>query len=156
MRPFKSILVPTDFSAGAALAVELARDLGRRFGASVTLLHVLEPPAYPVPPGGLVYPTPDVSEDLRSEAEARLAQLRQQVESDGGPPTSTTVREGLPQSEIVDTAARGGFDLIVMGTEGRTGLRRALIGSVAERVVRRAPCPVLTVRPSGHPAEARV
>ncbi|HWM86759.1 MAG TPA: universal stress protein, partial [Kofleriaceae bacterium] len=65
----------------------------------------------------------------------------------------TNISQGVPFAEVVREAREGGFDLIVMGTHGRTGLRHALIGSVAEKVVRKAPCPVLTVRPPGQEFE---
>lgn len=120
----REILFATDFSASAEAAGRVARDYARQFGARLHLLHVVW--------GGTDPAMPPV---LRKLAE----------ELGGASPVVTVVESGSPAAQIVRYAGRHGIDLIVVGTHGRTGLTRALLGSVAERVVRTAPCPVLTV-----------
>jgi nucleotide-binding universal stress UspA family protein len=138
MLPIHRILHPTDFSKRSEYALHLACALARDYGAELILLHVVEIPAA-VYGEGVMVPLPD----FRAEAEARLAELR---------PTLPTVRtehrlvEGDPASEILQAALDVHSDLIVMGTHGRTGVSRLLMGSVAEQVVRRATCPVLTIK----------
>jgi nucleotide-binding universal stress UspA family protein len=142
------ILVPTDFSLGAELAMEQAIELARAFGAQVMLFHTYELPIPPAIEGG-GYWTDELPR--RAEAAARLgldgalAQARRRWD---GPASAVTAMIGIGPAalRIVDEAQRGGYDLIVMGTHGRSGLKRLLIGSVAERVVCTATCPVLTVR----------
>jgi universal stress protein A len=139
------ILHPTDFSECAARAQATAVDLVRRLGGEIVLLQVLvETPLY----GESVLNMPTVrsvyeAQRKWSEAtlEARAADLRQ-----GGTKTSWRVQVGVPFEEIVKVAEEERADMIVMGTHGRGGLNRMLLGSVAERVIRLAPCPVLTVR----------
>jgi len=145
------ILAPVDFSAHADGAIAAAAGLARRLGAELILVHVI----------------PD--EELRAIARSRLArrgldqileELGQAVEdhalkvvgfgSGKGPPMQGLAVSGLPAEGIMRAAALLEADLIVMATHGRTGLSHAVMGSVAEDVVRRAPCPVLTIRPAPH------
>jgi len=119
------ILVATDFSQPSEVAVRAAANHARLLGARLHLLHV-------VWPGSDATPSP------------RLEQLAEGLRGDGLT-VVTAVESGLPGPEIVRYATREAIDLIVVGTHGRTGVTRALIGSVAERVIRTAPCPVLTV-----------
>jgi nucleotide-binding universal stress UspA family protein len=143
----KRILVPVDFSDRSLQALDYAAELGRRFGAALTVLHVVEP----VSPAPLAYgPMDDAGALLqellrmgRRELERVAAKLRKRRVS-----SATVLRVGVPYTEITGTAKRSRADLIVMSTHGRTGLARALLGSVAENVVRTAMCPVLTVRDS--------
>ncbi len=144
MRSFDRFLVPFDFSDHSRAALALATDLARRVGAEVQLLHIVVPIVLSVPAVG---PTPmpalGLSVDLPREAERSLAQLvAPLVES--GLRVETHVVES---SSIADTirryAEKIGADLIVMGTHGRTAIARVLLGSVTERTVREAPCPVL-------------
>ena len=146
---FKKILVATDFSAGADAALELALALRQQLGASVTLLHVYDAPNVYTE----VYPfgVDLIAEMERGAREAMTAlveraKARAAVLGGESSPITGTVVAGVPQHTIVEIAADADYDLIVVGTHGRTGLRRVMIGSVAERVVRRAPCAVLTVR----------
>jgi nucleotide-binding universal stress UspA family protein len=127
---FRRMLFPTDFSEASRVAGRMAAALARESGAQLTLLHVVPPVTDPSP----------------SPTLAALA-----TELAPGMSVTTEVLSGLPASRIVEYAQRRGVDLIVMGTHGRTGLSAALLGSVAEAVVRRAPCPVLTV-PATRPA----
>jgi nucleotide-binding universal stress UspA family protein len=140
------ILVATDFSAASGAALEFAKTLATRFDASLHLLHVLEDPyvtgafaadIYAPPPAGL-------RESWLRSAETTMATL---VETDKTAFNITTdVAFGPIASTIVERAVQIGADLIVMGTHGRGGVAHLLMGSVAERVVRTAGCPVLTTR----------
>jgi nucleotide-binding universal stress UspA family protein len=139
------ILHPTDFSDCATAAQTTALDLVRRLGGEIVLLQVLvETPLY----GESVLNMPTVRRVYDAQRkwaektlEARAADLRQ-----GGTKASWRVQVGVPFEEIVKIADEERADMIVMGTHGRAGLNRALLGSIAERVIRLAPCPVLTVR----------
>ncbi len=146
MRPFKKILVPVDFSPHSQEAIRYAADLAQKYEGSITLTHVYQPIAYSVP-DGLVFFTPNQLGELLEELNKRLEQTRAEAEQAGATKVDSKMLQGVPSDEIAALAREGGFDLIVMGTHGRTGLRHALLGSVAERVVRSAPCPVLTVHP---------
>jgi universal stress protein A len=134
---FDRILVPTDFSPCSLHALRYAEELTRRFGAELTLLHVGDPlSASDLPGAGEL--------SGRREIDRALDLLRERDYRVRG-----VLRRGNPSHEIVQAAAAERADLIVMGTHGRTGLKHALMGSVAEGVVRNAPCPVLTVRHTG-------
>ena len=140
------ILVPVDFSAHADRAFNYAVTVAQRFGASLTLVHVVEDPYVTGAWSNEVY-MPNLGEILEAlvaDAERRLAALKQSVTA---PELTieTAVIAGRPAPAIVEHATTGGYDLIVMGTRGRTGLSHLVMGSVAERVLRKAPCPVLTV-----------
>jgi nucleotide-binding universal stress UspA family protein len=135
----KKILFPTDFSISSDAPLAYATALARDTGATLLIVHVEEPPlAYG---GGEMYygaPEPDY---------ARLEQMLANVRpTDPAVPCERKLVTGSPAEAIVELAAVEGVDLIVMGTHGRTGLRRLLMGSVAEVVVRTAPCPVLVYR----------
>ncbi len=140
------ILFPTDFSHSSDAALALATSLARDTGAKLLIAHVEEPPvAYG---GGEMYygiPEP-LEEDLRK-------MLKEVTPNDSSVPYEHHLVTGDPASAIVRLAKDEDVDLIVMGTHGRTGLLRMLMGSVAEAVVRRAPCPVLTFRPKAKSLE---
>ena len=148
---FKRILVPVDFSPPSDAALEYARSVAARYDASLHLLHVAEDP-YRAFYSAEVY-VPEVEglrEEVLSDTEKRLKnQLR--------PPDVTEFHAtaesiiGTPAGSIVEYATGHDIDLIVMGTHGRGGMSHLLMGSVAERVVRTAPCPVLTVREARKP-----
>jgi glycine betaine transporter len=151
MKPIRCILCPTDFSAPAAVAIEHACDLAKTYSAKLVLMHVLPPPAYPLAEVASLPGFPDLLGQLRKRVEADLEALCTCIPA--GITFETLLREGVPHEEIVAAARELGCDLLVIATNGRTGWRHALLGSVAERVVRLAHCPVLTVR--GQPAERR-
>jgi nucleotide-binding universal stress UspA family protein len=151
MRSIRKILVPTDFSDGAREALDLAVDLSRRLDASITLFHVWQFPVYPIPEG-MVFPSAEAISSTMAKVNDALTKLKKMVET-AGVPIDTKAEQGTPFVDIVRTAKSGGYDLIVMGTHGRTGLRHLLLGSVAENVVRKAHCPVLTVRRPDHKFE---
>jgi nucleotide-binding universal stress UspA family protein len=142
MAQVKSILVPSDFSAPSDLATDYAIDMAFRYGASIRLLHVIEEPA--IYPDGYV-DLPGLQQHLVNEATNRLAALAAKCETARVDVTSAIVT-GRPATVIVEEASARDVDLIVMGTHGRTGLAHLFLGSVAERVVRTASCPVLSVR----------
>jgi universal stress protein A len=136
----RCLLVPVDFSRHSLVALRHALALAAANGARLVLLHVLEP-FHP----GLLMDTTAVEAAARRAANERLEKLLLDTRRTC-PAASRELRAGHPVQTIVALAKRVRADLIVMGTHGRTGLRRSLIGSVAERVVREAHCPVLVVR----------
>lgn len=144
---FKKILVPTDFSMCADIAIGEALDLARTFDAHVTLLHVYQLPV-PISEGALMVLTESIRA-IEERARASLAAVKTEAlrRWRGSQDTiDARLAIGTPSLRIVEEASKGDYDLIVMGTHGRTGLRHALVGSVTERVVRSASCPVLTIR----------
>ena len=140
------ILVPVDFSPHAERAFSYATTLALRLGAKLSLLHVVEDPFVTGAWSAEIYVpnVPELLDKVIKGAEGHLATLKESAAA-AGVTADTTVITGRPAHAIVEHAKEGGFDLIVIGTHGRTGLSHALMGSVAERVVRRAPCPVLTM-----------
>jgi nucleotide-binding universal stress UspA family protein len=147
---FRKILVPTDFSETAETALYYAKELARQFDAELHLLHVCEDPmllsGWPTFSAG---PTSDVGE----EAAVLREQLKTLVPAGDGKPLATEVHVIVGQPTglaIAQYALDGEFELIVMGTHGRGVVTHALLGSVAEKVVRSAPCPVLTIRHPSH------
>jgi nucleotide-binding universal stress UspA family protein len=143
---FRHILAPTDFSEYSKQAVASALELAKKFGAKLSILHAVELPPYPVE--GYVPPslTTTFMEDLEREASQELAQLVPEAES-AGVEVARLVTVGSPYRKILDMAETEQVDLIVMATAGRTGFSHLIMGSIAERVVRTASCPVLTIRP---------
>lgn len=137
----RRILAPVDFSDPAPLALHYAEALGGNVGAEIVLLYVIEPVAYPAELGVVV----NLEADLADRAQAELQKLRERHLSNY-PNARCIVCHGVADQEIVDTARREAADLIVIGTHGFSGIKHLLLGSTAERVVRGAPCPVLTVR----------
>lgn len=140
--PFRRILVPHDFSPAADHALRQAAALARGAGGRLRVLHVLEPMYLPinVPPQAM----PDPAAFLPQQ-QAALERHVRKVLGTGAPRCTVEVVIGQPTATILDRARRA--DSIVMSTHGRTGLTHLLLGSVAERVVRASPIPVLTVRP---------
>jgi nucleotide-binding universal stress UspA family protein len=145
MPQLKKILVPIDFSELSHRALAYACDLARDNSAALTLLHIYQLPQNLFPDGYLAF-TASATEELLRYLERGLSDTQKDIGQRIRGPVSTKLVQGVPHVEIVREAEEGGFDLVVMGSHGRTGLRHALLGSVAERVVRRAPCPVLVVR----------
>lgn len=141
----RTIVVPIDFSPAAGDAKEWAIDLARRYGASLIVAHVVEPVAWPVSPEGLMLAPADVLATTRRELDTSLADACAAIQK-SGIPAQAALLDGTPAAEIAALARRSDADLIVMGTHGRRGVSHALLGSVAEKVLRTAPCPVLTVR----------
>ena len=146
MPPIQRILLPTDFSSHAKLAEEQACSQARAHGAELHLLFVAEDASAVYPDATSQYLLPLTMADALVSAKAELLKHPdpQWVE---GLQIVREVREGNPPGQIVRYATEHGIGLIVMGTHGRVGLRKLLMGSTTERVVRNAPCPVTVVRP---------
>lgn len=143
MAQFRKILVPVDFSETSNFALDYAIDMATKLGASVTVMHAFELPIYGFPDDALVASAEVAPGIVNGSTQALAATLADRKKS--GVTLESALRQGPADKEIVDLARLAGADLIVMGTHGRRGLARALLGSVAEKVVRTAPCPVLTV-----------
>jgi nucleotide-binding universal stress UspA family protein len=144
----RRILVPTDFSAGSREAFATAIGLGLDTGARITLLHVSHVPAQIFP--DMIMPMgPELMHDVEHSADGLLEELCARARA-AGVEADWQTSIGSTHEEICARAEELDADLIVIGTHGRTGLAHALLGSVAEKVVRKAPCPVLTVRPQIH------
>jgi len=141
----KHILVPTDLSEAAEEALDYACELANQFGATVHLLHVIGIPALGVPELGVALTSTVIDTMIHDNQEAleQLADRKRHIAQFG----QVLLRTGDARDLINQTAKELEADLIVMGTHGRRGVSRALLGSVTETVVRSAPCPVLTVRP---------
>ncbi|UCE87140.1 MAG: universal stress protein [Deltaproteobacteria bacterium] len=146
-REVRTVLIPTDFSEDAALATETAlRVLGEpRPGQRIVLLHAYHLPVEFTPLAGRIPIGPALIAEACDEARTRLEPTAELLRGRGFE-VDTIAREGYPPSVITEEAQTAHADLIAMGTHGRSGLKHALIGSTAERVVQHAPCPVLTVR----------
>lgn len=144
----QKILVPVDFSKHARRALVHARSLADAFGGRLTLLHVIEEKLHPAFYGIALRSIYDADPFIEDKA---LAHLKKEFGAIGGQEEEAdfVVRYGVAPGQILDVAAEISPDLIVMGTHGLTGLDRFLMGSVAEKVVRRAPCPVFTVKSFG-------
>ena len=138
------ILVATDFSDQADKAVDYAVELARKLDAKVRLIHGFVVPTLPGPESGLALP-PDMIETMERDCKHALEQTVKRYHG-SGVSIEATLKWEDPRHAVVDAAKELKADLIVIGTHGRKGLKRALLGSVAESVVRNAPCPVLTVR----------
>jgi universal stress protein A len=153
MIEFRRILFPTDFSPYADEAKQYACDLVSQFQAELYLLHVIDDIYAEVPTFGMGLSFPGFVDNVpkhRAKLNAEATKLlSEQVGSEFQESNRviTATRFGAPFHEIIKYAQEHSADMIVMGTHGRTGIRHMLIGSVAERVVRKAKCPVLTVRP---------
>ena len=148
MRTIKTILVPTDFSAASAQALEYARDIADTFGASLHMIHVVENPFMPA--GYMEVSSwlpPDYLDSLDKTARTRLeAQLTPEETAKYSAVFIT--RLGVPASEILDyLSTHREIDLVVMATAGRGAVGRMVMGSVADKIVRAAPCPVMTIHP---------
>lgn len=141
----KNILVPTDLSDGAEEALDYACELARQFGATVHLINVIGIPVLGVPELGVAL-TSTVIDTMVRDNQTALEQLADRKRN-LAPIGQILLRTGDARDVINQAAKELGADLIVMGTHGRRGVTRALLGSVTETVVRTAPCPVLTVRP---------
>jgi universal stress protein A len=137
------ILVPVDFSECAQTALRYALGLAAQFEAELTLAHVVEQIVYP---GDWMYP-PLALSDFATEKRDQVLDRMKSLVKDPGVNVRHIVRVGRAWQEVIELAKENKTDLIVLATHGYTGLKHVLLGSVAEKIVRHAPCPVLTVRP---------
>ncbi len=151
---WKRILVPHDFSPQATVALKSAAGLARTHGGALTVLHVIVPFYVPADvPFGLAADTMPAPSAFVPEQRARLEKLVTKALGADAPPVTCTVDIGDASQCILDAARRA--NLVVMSTHGRSGLKHLLIGSVAEKVVRHATVPVLTIRVPDRPSRSR-
>jgi nucleotide-binding universal stress UspA family protein len=145
MEMIKKILVPIDFSDYSRKALEYSVDFAKQFNAKITLIYVIEPIVYPadLSLGQMVLPTPPT--DYTEKSKKELKQLAEEIIGEKLN-YEIEIRTGKPFIEIIDTAREIDADLIIIATHGHTGVEHLLFGSTAEKVVRKAPCPVLTLR----------
>jgi nucleotide-binding universal stress UspA family protein len=151
MIALKKILVATDFSEPSDAALAYGRELARTFGASLTVLHIADnilTRAYGVE--GVVLADRDLQRDIETSAQRQVDALLFEEDRRALGAVGLVLTSNSPSAAIVTHARDTGADLIVMGTHGRGAVAHLLMGSVAERVVRTAPCPVLTVRHPEH------
>ncbi len=143
---WKRIICPIDFSDASRAALEAAAEVAKRYGAKVALFHAYPVPGYTFPDGSFVASS-KMLDELSEQAQRHLAEWKAIAEGLGIANVEIATAIGEPAHEILAFAKAQQADLLVLGTHGRTGIQHALMGSVAERVVRRSTCPVLTVRP---------
>ena len=143
----KQILCPVDFSDFSDYAMRYAALLAQKFDAHLTLLHVVAPILVPLPGDALAPPMRQTDlADIADACRDRLTRTAGDLTKNGVSAVACQVTSGVPYLEIIRVAEELHADMIVMGTHGRSGLAHLMIGSVAERVVRKAPCAVLTVK----------
>ncbi len=141
---FKKILVAVDFSEPSHKALQTAAQISADTGAELVLVHVWRPSSHTY--GGLVFPI-TFAEDYIKDATVKLAGLQHVAEAAGATRVTSEVLTGAPWHEVIEMVRKDqSFDLIIVGSQGLTGVKHVLLGSVAEKIVRHAPCPVLVVR----------
>jgi nucleotide-binding universal stress UspA family protein len=152
MAHFKEILIPVDFSDHSTAALESAIELARAFDSRLHLLHCYQIQPGGISPYGIAIPA-SYSAEIRDAASQQLATW-QEERIPAGISVDVSIVSEVPSEAIVGTAKKIGADLIVMGTRGLSGFKHVMLGSVAERTVRLAPCPVMTVHaPESKPAD---
>lgn len=145
MELIKNILVPIDFSDYSKNALRYAAQFAKQFNAKIFLVYVVEPMIYPADFSMGQVAIPSMDSDLQNRASQELKALAKNfIESTTN--SETLIKTGKPFVEINETAKEVDADLIIMATHGHTGVEHLLFGSTAEKVVRKAPCPVLTLR----------
>ncbi len=144
MAEWKKICCAVDFSDPSRFAMQEAAGLALRLDGSLALVHVYDAPALDA--ADTLRPATELADRLSREAKEELERWRAEAEGIAGRPVRSAMPVGNASAELVRFASEGGFDLIVMATHGRTGFRRLVLGSVAERVVHHATVPVLVVR----------
>lgn len=145
MIKIRKILVPTDFSEHSENSLRYAVEMARTHGAELLLAHVMEPPIYPTMFEGAAIAVPPMDDAFKQQLVEHLETLRKKWVGDEVPARGV-LREGSPTPELMDLALEEDIDLIVVATHGYTGIKHMVLGSTAEKIVRTAPCPVLTVR----------
>ncbi len=144
---FKKILSPVDLSEFTTDEIAYAADISKQYGAELHVLHVIPNLTYFTPYESFLTPENLVAieKNIQDEVDRDFGKILKNVDID----VKKAVRTGVAFVEIIDYAKAEGIDLIVMGTHGRSGIEHILIGNVAEKVVRKSPCPVMTIRPKG-------
>ncbi len=151
MIALKKVLVATDFSEPSDVALAYGRELARSFGAKLVVLHIVENiMTRAFGPDGYAITNPDLQRDLEASADKQVNALLSEEDRQAIRADAVIISSNTPAFAIADYAGTTGIDLIVIGTHGRGAVAHLLMGSVAERVVRTAPCPVLTVRHPEH------
>jgi len=140
---WRKICCAVDFSETSRLAVREAAELAGHSGGALVLVHV---PEGPTPSAATIVAPPELFESMATEEAQKLEAVRREAEAAAGVKVEARMLQGNPAEEIVRYARLSGADLVVIGTHGRRGLRRMVLGSVAAQVVREAHCPVLVVR----------
>jgi universal stress protein A len=146
MIAFRTLLVPVDFSEHSSRALDVAIELAKKFDGKLQLIHSYPIHAVMLAPYDVAMPL-DFERSVREAADKQLGEWAGRARKAGVPVQTTTTAEP-PVDAVVSCARKIGADLIVMGTQGLTGLKHVLLGSVAERTLRHAPCPVLTLKAS--------
>ncbi len=144
MPEIRKILVPVDFSDYSKNVIRYAADFARTFGAGMHLVYVFRP-IFDEIEAGVMCESVQITNELQQYAGERLRKLAEE-EIGGDVPVETIIRIGVPFVEINKTASELDVDLIIIATHGHTGVQHLLFGSTAEKVVRKAPCPVLSLR----------
>lgn len=152
MTTIRKILCPVDFSETSLAALKHAEELSVDFDAELVLVHVVTAPLYPAAYGAAPVWTGKTELSVLTSAQSRIDELVTELEGRGRKVTAA-VEQGPSAPTIVEAVERHGVDLVVMATHGLTGFSHVLLGSVAERVVRTCPCPVLTIKASRLAAE---
>ena len=141
----KRILVPIDFSNHSKNALRYAINFARQFEAELILVYVVEPTVYPADFSFGQVHVSNIEAELRMHGKQELGKLVENVIA-GQVKSTCIVRTGKPYNEIIKTSTEEGVDLIVIATHGHTGVEHILFGSTAEKVIRKAPCPILVLR----------
>jgi nucleotide-binding universal stress UspA family protein len=150
MITLKKILVPTDFSDCSKKAMDYALSLAKEFKSEVLILHVIDTRGYETAAIYNLGPMEEARKAVQKMSQEMMANFLKEKGIDESRIGDKIILEGAPFIEIIRVAREKEVDLIVIGTHGRTGVSHILFGSVAEKVVRKAPCPVLTVKPEEH------
>lgn len=143
VKPFTKVLVGTDFSASAEHAVEMAVDVTTRYGAKLVIVHAWDVPS--IGYGGMMQSPVDFITPIEQAARQQLEALTKDLRDKTKLPIESLLYQGVAWDRLLAAVTETNADLVVVGTRGRTGISHALLGSVAERVVRLCPVPVLTV-----------
>lgn len=141
----KALLVPTDFSDNASQALQYAKEIAKGTQATLHVVHIVEPVVYPADWSYAQVGFADIEQELQENAEKELKTLSEALVAEGYT-VVTAVRRGRASDEVCSYAGENDISIIAIGTHGRSGLEHFLFGSTTERVLRKAPCPVLSVR----------
>ena len=145
MLTVSALLVPTDFSENALKALNIAKEIARGSNAVLHIMHVVEPVVYPADWSFAQSGFTEIENELEANTAKQLDEIAQQLSAEGFT-VKTKIVKGRASDEICNYAKNNGISIIAIGTHGRSGLEHFLFGSTTERVLRKAPCPVLSVR----------
>jgi nucleotide-binding universal stress UspA family protein len=147
MLPITSILVPTDFSTHSEKAMNYAKEWAKQWSATIHLIHIIEPVIFPVDWGYTPVDLSDVEKEYTNAAKKELKKTVEELHAEGFSVIPQIIHGGRSSDEINQYAKDHNISLICIATNGRGGVEHLLLGSTTERVVRKAPCPVLVIRP---------